>query len=124
MNTLWKIFLAGIIGVVIYTAATFWIQQIDNEVRAASFDEDIIDHLTNNMKEKGIELGKENKFEFILTIFHPFHLVPKAAVACGKELGIPVIVKIDDAVYQKATGIKSIQRKIEQIYNAKTLQNS
>ena len=78
----------------------------------------------SNMKEKGIELGKENKFEFILTIFHPFHLVPKAAVACGKELGIPVIVKIDDAVYQKATGIKSIQRKIEQIYNAKTLQNS
>ena len=43
MNTLWKIFLAGIIGVVIYTAATFWIQQIDNEVRAASFDEDIVD---------------------------------------------------------------------------------
>ena len=43
MNTLWKIFIAGIIGVVIYTAATFWIQQIDNEVRAASFDEDIMD---------------------------------------------------------------------------------
>jgi len=78
----------------------------------------------SNMKEKGIGLGKENKFEFILTIFHPFHLVPKAAVACGKELGIPVIVKIDDAVYQKARGIKSIQRKIEQIYNAKTLQDS
>ena len=27
-------------------------------------------------------------------------------------------------MYQKATGVKSIQRKIEQIYNAKTLQNS
>ena len=78
----------------------------------------------SNMKEKGIQLGREKQFEFILTIFHPFHLVPKAAVACGKELGIPVIVKIDDAVYQKATGVKSIQRKIEQIYNAKTLQNS
>ena len=78
----------------------------------------------SNMREKGIELGKEKDFEFILTIFHPFHLVPKAAVSCGKELEIPVIVKIDDAVYQKAKGIKSIQRKIEKIYNTKTLQNA
>jgi glycosyltransferase involved in cell wall biosynthesis len=78
----------------------------------------------SNMRKKGIELGEEEKFEFILTIFHPFHLVPKAAVSCGKELGIPVIVKIDDAVYQKARGIKSIQRKIEKIYNTKTLQNA
>ena len=76
------------------------------------------------MRKKGIELGKEKDFEFILTIFHPFHLVPKAAVSCGKELEIPVIVKIDDAVYQKAKGIKSIQRKIEKIYNTKTLQNA
>ena len=78
----------------------------------------------SNMRKKGIELGKEKDFEFILTIFHPFRLVPKAAVSCGKELEIPVIVKIDDAVYQKAKGIKSIQRKIEKIYNTKTLQNA
>ena len=33
----------------------------------------------NNMREKGIELGKQNNYDFILSIFHPFHLVPKAA---------------------------------------------
>jgi len=78
----------------------------------------------SNIKKKGIELGKDQKYDFILTIFHPFHFVPKAAVSCGKELGIPTIVKIDDAVYQKATGIKSIQRRIEKIYNTKTLQKA
>ena len=78
----------------------------------------------DNMKKKGIELGKQNNYDFILSIFHPFHLVPKAAVACGKELKKPVLIKIDDAIYGKAKGIKKIQRKIEKIYNSKTLQNA
>lgn len=78
----------------------------------------------DKMKQRGIELGEENNFDFILSIFHPFHLVPKAAVSCGKELKKPVIIKIDDAIYEKATGIKNLQRKIEKIYNSKTLQNA
>lgn len=78
----------------------------------------------DNMKKTGIKLGQEDDFDFILSIFHPFHLVPKAAIACGKKLNIPVIIKIDDAVYEKATGLKNIQRKIEQSYNSRTLQNA
>ncbi len=78
----------------------------------------------SNMEKSGIEIGKENKFDFILTIFHPFHFVPRAAVSCSKILKIPVIVKIDDAIYAKSKGLKSIQRKIEKIYNTKTLKNS
>ena len=74
-----------------------------------------------NMKKKVIELGKQQRFDFIFTIFHPFHLVPKAAVEAAKELDIPSIVKIDDAVYEKSTGIKSIQRKVEKMINSKTL---
>ena len=76
------------------------------------------------MEKKGIELGKQNNYDFILSIFHPFHLVPKAAVACGKELQKPVLIKIDDAIYEKAKGIKKIQRGIEKMYNSKTLQNA
>lgn len=75
-----------------------------------------------NMKKVGIELGKEKKYDFIFSIFHPFHMVPKAAVACANELKIPAIIKVDDAIYQKASGFKNIQRKIEKIYNSKTLQ--
>ena len=78
----------------------------------------------DNMKKKSIELGKQNNYDFILSIFHPFHLVPKAAVACGKELQKPVLIKVDDAIYEKAKGIKKIQRKIEKMYNSKTLQNA
>ena len=78
----------------------------------------------DNMRKKGIELGKQNNYDFILSIFHPFHLVPKAAVACGKELQKPVLIKIDDAIYEKAKGIKKIQRRIEKMYNSKTLQNA
>jgi glycosyltransferase involved in cell wall biosynthesis len=78
----------------------------------------------DNMKKKGIELGKHNNYDFILSIFHPFHLVPKAAVACGKELQKPVLIKVDDAIYEKAKGIKKIQRRIEKMYNSKTLQNA
>ena len=74
--------------------------------------------------EKGIELGRNKKFDFIFTIFHPFHMAPNAAVSIGEKLGIPVIVKIDDAVYEKSTGLKSIQRKFEKILSAKTLNKS
>jgi len=77
-----------------------------------------------NIKKKGIELGQKEKFDFIFSIFHPFHLVPRAAVSCGKKLGLPVIIKIDDAVYEKSSGLKLIQRKIETLYNSKTLQKA
>jgi glycosyltransferase involved in cell wall biosynthesis len=77
-----------------------------------------------NMKEKAGELIKDSKYDFILTIFHPFHLVPKAAVACGQKYNIPVIVKIDDAIYAKSKGLKSIQRIIEKKINSKTLRNA
>lgn len=77
-----------------------------------------------NIKNKAIEIGKKEKFDFIFTIFHPFHLVPKAAVEAAKELEIPSIIKIDDAVYQKTSGIKSIQRKIEKMINGKTLRTA
>lgn len=77
-----------------------------------------------SMKKKGIELAKKEKFDFVFSIFHPFHLVPKAAVECGKTMGLPTLVKIDDAVYEKAAGLKSIQRKIEKIVNSKTLRQA
>ena len=78
----------------------------------------------SNIKKTAIELGKSYQFDFIFTIFHPFHLVPKAAVEASSELKIPSIVKVDDAIYEKAKGIKSIQRKIEKMINGKTLRNS
>ena len=74
--------------------------------------------------EKGIELGRNKKFDFIFTIFHPFHMAPNAAVSIGEKLEIQVIVKIDDAVNEKSTGLKSIQRKVEKILSAKTLNKS
>jgi len=77
-----------------------------------------------NLENVGIKLGKENNYDFIFTIFHPFHFVPNAAIACGKKIHIPVIIKIDDAIYPKSTGIKSIQRKIEKKINSKTLNDS
>ena len=77
----------------------------------------------SNIKNKSIEVGKLNQFDFIFTIFHPFHLVPKAAVEAAKKLDIPSIVKVDDAIYEKASGIKSLQRKIEKMINGKTLRS-
>ena len=77
-----------------------------------------------NMKKRAIELGKQQKFDFIFTIFHPFHLVPKAAVEVAKELQITSIVKVDDAIYEKTTGIKSIQRRVEKMINSKTLRTA
>ena len=78
----------------------------------------------SNMKAKGFEICTEKNFDFVFTIFHPFHLVPKAAVECAKQLGIPSIVKVDDAVYEKSSGLKSIQRKIEKIINGRTLRDA
>ena len=77
-----------------------------------------------NMKKRAIELGKQQKFDFIFTIFHPFHLVPNAAVDAAKELQITSIVKVDDAIYEKTTGIKSIQRRVEKMINSKTLRTA
>jgi len=77
----------------------------------------------SKIKNKAIEIGKVNQFDFIFTIFHPFHLVPKAAVEAAKELGIPSIVKVDDAIYEKASGVKSLQRKVEKMINGKTLRS-
>jgi len=77
-----------------------------------------------NMKKKALQLGKEKNIDFIFSIFHPFHLVPKAAVESAKKLGIPSVVKVDDAIYEKSSGIKSIQRRIEKIINGKTLRSS
>ena len=77
-----------------------------------------------NMIDKGIEIGSKKKYDFVFSIFHPFHLAPKAAVATAKKLQIPAIIKIDDAIYGKASGLKSIQRKIEKRYNSKTLQQA
>ena len=59
-----------------------------------------------------------------MSIFHPFHLVPKAAVEVGKKFNIPTIIKIDDAFYEKSSGLKSIQRNIEKYFNSKTLKNA
>ena len=77
-----------------------------------------------NLQKKGEELGNENQFDFVFTIFHPFHLASNAAVLCAKKLQIPSIVKIDDAIFTRASGIKILQRKIEKMINTKTLQNS
>ena len=77
-----------------------------------------------NLEKEGIKLGKIEKFDFILTIFHPFHLVPNAAIACAKKLQIPVLVKIDDAIYDKSSGIKSLQRRIEKMISTRALKNA
>ena len=77
-----------------------------------------------NLEKEGIKLGKIEKFDFVLTIFHPFHLVPNAAIACAKKLQIPVLVKIDDAIYDKSSGIKSLQRRIEKMISTRALKNA
>ena len=75
----------------------------------------------SNLEKMGKELGKNEKFDFVLTVFHPFHLVPNAAISCANTLGIPSIVKVDDAVYEKSSGLKSIQRKIEKMISTRSL---
>ncbi len=72
--------------------------------------------------KKGVGLGRERRFDFAFTIFHPFHMAPNAAVEIGRRLGIPVIIKIDDAVYARATSpLKKIQRRIERMLSTRTL---
>ena len=78
----------------------------------------------SNLEKMGKELGKKNKFDFVLTMFHPFHLVPNAAISCAKYLGIPSLVKVDDAVYEKTSGLKSLQRKVEKMISTKALKNA
>ena len=46
----------------------------------------------SNLEKKGKSLGHDEKFDFVLTIFHPFHLVPNAAASCAKSLNIPCII--------------------------------
>jgi len=75
----------------------------------------------NNLRKKAEEIGKQKKFDFILTIFHPFHLAPNAAVESSKKLGIPVLIKIDDAIYEKSKGLKSVQRRVEKFLSSKVL---
>lgn len=78
----------------------------------------------NHLINKGKELAAKNKFDFVFSIFHPFHFAPNAAVAISEILKIPAIIKIDDAVYEKSTGLKSIQRKIERIISSKVLKKA
>ena len=75
----------------------------------------------SNLEKMGKVLGKKEKFDFVLTIFHPFHLVPNAAISCANNLGIPSIIKVDDAVYEKSSGLKSLQRKIEKMISTRSL---
>lgn len=77
-----------------------------------------------NLKKTAEILCRENQFDLIFTIFHPFHLVPNAAVYCAKKFDKPIIIKIDDAVYEKSHGLKSIQRRVEKHFNKKSLQGA
>jgi len=77
-----------------------------------------------SLKKMGEKIGLEKKFDLIFTIFHPFHLAPNAAVFCAKKLGIPSIIKIDDAVYAKSSGLKSLQRRIEKRFSSKSLEGA
>lgn len=77
-----------------------------------------------NLRKTAEILCKENQFDLIFTIFHPFHLVPNAAVSCAKKFDKSVVIKIDDAIYEKSHGIKSIQRRIEKYFNKKALRGA
>lgn len=78
----------------------------------------------NNLGKEIEKICKTENIEFIFSIFHPFHRVPHAAVEVGKKLNIPVFVKVDDPVYAKSTGIKSLQHRVEKISNGKALRNA
>ena len=74
--------------------------------------------------EKGKELADKIKFDFVFSIFHPFHFAPNAAISISETLKIPAIIKIDDAVYEKTSGLKSIQRKVEKIISSRMLRKA
>lgn len=76
------------------------------------------------MINKAVEVGSEGNFEFVFSIFHPFHFAPRAAVEAANRLNIPSIIKIDDALYEKSSGLKSLQRRVEKSINSKTLRNA
>lgn len=78
----------------------------------------------NPLKNKIKEISEKTKFDLIFSIFHPFHLAPHAAIESAIPLGIPSLIKIDDAVYQKSTGLKSLQRRIEKSINSKALKKA
>src|SRR3989338_257187 len=78
----------------------------------------------NSLINKGREIAAKNKFDFIFSIFHPFHFAPNAAVSISEYLKIPAIIKIDDAVYEKSIGLKYIQRKIERMISSKALKKA
>ena len=78
----------------------------------------------NNLKKEIETVCKNNSIELIFSIFHPFHRVPHAAVKVGQKLKIPTLIKIDDAIYAKSSGIKSLQHRIENLSNRKILQNA
>jgi glycosyltransferase involved in cell wall biosynthesis len=77
-----------------------------------------------NLQRTAEKICGKNQFDVIFTIFHPFHLVPNAAVSCAKKTGIPAVIKVDDAVYEKSSGLKAIQRRIEKRFSAKSLQGA
>lgn len=77
------------------------------------------------LAKKGIELGGRKKFDMIFTIFHPFHMALNAAVSIGGRLGLPVIVKVDDAVRAESPRmIKRLQWGAERILNARALKRA
>ncbi len=77
-----------------------------------------------NLEKQINEICNKEKFDFIFTIFHPFHRVPHASISAAKKQKIPVIVKIDDPIYAKTKGLKSLQRSLEKISNGKALRNA
>ena len=74
--------------------------------------------------EKGKELADKIKFDFVFSIFHPFHFAPNAAISISEAFKIPAIIKIDDPVYEKSSGLKSIQRKVEKIISSRMLRKA
>lgn len=78
----------------------------------------------NPLISEGKQLASKNKFDFVFSIFHPFHFAPNAAVSISQILKIPVIIKIDDAVYEKSRGLKFIQRRIERWVSSKILKKA
>jgi glycosyltransferase involved in cell wall biosynthesis len=78
----------------------------------------------SNLRDEGKKTMKRKEFDLTFTIFHPFHLVPKAAVSCAKAFGKPSIVKIDDAFYEKASGLKALQRRFEKRSSSSTLKDA
>src|SRR5713226_5918542 len=77
-----------------------------------------------SLRDEGQQIMEKEQFELVFTIFHPFHLVPKAAVSCAKKFGKPSIVKIDDAFYEKASGLKAIQRLFEKRISSGSLKDA